>query len=306
MDFKIEDFEYIFNIVCPIFLLAFGLIGDLLGSYIFFISDSLSSIGPMIIYRSLFINDLLTIVQIVCYFLSYSLYIPVFSASSITCKLLNFLIYSIPAISPIFLVYISIERFISIGYPTKRKYLQNKRNQLIFVLVVCSYNFIYYIPTITGMDLMVYSANDSLVCNYKTYEYQTLLSYMDLINRVFLPFLLMTIFSIALIIIIFKSRIRILASGSISEKKTFKKDVKFSISILIFNFIFLLCNLPLSLFLLYPDYLEFPFLYILLCWLLFVSYTINFYVLIFTNSVFRKEALSIFNFNKILTSQSQD
>lgn len=289
MDLSLESFQYFFNIIFPSCILVFGVIGGVFGLILFISSRKLSLMGPVIIYRSLFIYDLLTLVQIVVNILVFSLNILVLNSSSIICKVWNFLNYSVSAISPMLLVYISVDKLITIKYPTRRKYLKNKKYQLIFVFFVSFFNFIYYVPSIIGIDLVNY--NGSNTCTYISYDFQNIISFMDLFNRAILPFILMTTFSIALILVVIQSRRRVLANGSISEKKTFRKDVKFSISSITFNIFFLIGNLPVSLLLFFPDFINYLFMYTIVFWLFYLCYAVNFYILFITNSIFRQETI---------------
>lgn len=305
MDSSFEKFQYISNITFPILLFTFGVIGDLFGLMIFCSNNKLKTTGPVLVYRALFVFDFLTIIQVTINFLSFGLGIKILTSLPAYCKLFNFINYSFSAISPMLLVYISLDRFISIKYLSRRKYLKNNKIQLIFIFALIVFNFIFYIPTIIGTGIVQYNENETIQCNYINTDYQLIISFMDLFNRAIFPFILMISLSLALIITIFNSRQRV-SQGSISERKTFKKDVKFSISSITLNFVFLLSSLPISLILFFPDYVNvnYYFAYQIFYWLFYLCYAANFYIFFFTNSIFRKLAFNFLKCNFQLQSSS--
>jgi hypothetical protein len=102
------------------------------------------------------------------------------------------------------LVYISADRLVSIKIPNRKKFLRNNKNQFIFISFLSLFVFIYYIPIITGVDLVVYNLNGSLeTCYFIDNHYKMTISFMNLIVQVIVPFSLTTITSISLIVIIF-------------------------------------------------------------------------------------------------------
>jgi hypothetical protein len=95
----------------------------------------------------------------------------------------------------------------------------------------------------------------------------------------------MFIFSSLIILAIFQSRNRVMRN--IVEQRNFKQDIRFSVTSLSLNIIFLILNLPMSLIGFSTSFSNFEFrlcLYIFLC-----NYAINFYVILLTNSLVRKE-----------------
>ncbi len=70
--------------------------------------------------------------------------------------------------------------------------------------------------------------------------------YMDLVNCVLGPFLLIILFSCLLIRANFKSRNRIHIKNSVREHKRLKQDIKFAITSLLMNLFFILLQLPVE------------------------------------------------------------
>ena len=70
-----------------------------------------------------------------------------------------------------------------------------------------------------------------------------------------------------------------------------RKDIKLSISLLFLNLLFLLLNLPIVT----DQFLPFESdKYTIVSYIYYTSYAVNFYILIFTNSLFRKEFYQLF------------
>ena len=215
--------------------------------------------------------------------------------SNIGCQIYDFFNYALDALSPWCLVYISIEKFISIAYPGKRLIFKKKNNQIIFFIILCLFNFIYHlnIPFSVDIEIIDNKSNYS-ICFFNSYENQLITSNMDLINYILIPFFLMILFSLLLIGSIFKTRSRVDINNSDREHKRLRQDIKVALSLLLMNFIFILLNLPLEISLLLPSsYYNFD-IYVLLSYIFNISSAINFYLILLTNSLFRQEFYSLF------------
>jgi len=211
--------------------------------------------------------------------------------SSIGCKIFMFFNYGLDALSPWCLVYISIEKFIAIAYPAKRFLFKRYRNQIIYLIILILFNIVYRLNVPFGFDLINY--DNITFCNFINDEWQRTIAFMDLANCALAPFLLMLIFSILLIVTIFKSRSRVNLNASDSGKKRLKQDVKFAISLITMNLFFLILILPLEIVIFFLPYYNYD-LFNILYYVFYISYAINFYVLFITNSLFRKVFLSLF------------
>ena len=167
-----------------------------------------------------------------------------------------------------------------------------------FGIIVLIFNFVTYIPAALYRDLIPSSEtnqtqNDTIAYNCgfsSSNDIQFYISLYDFINILGFPFLLMFIFSSLLILAIFQSRNRVMRN--IAEQRNFKQDVMFSVTSISLNIIFLILNLPMSLIEFSTSFSNFEFrfcLYIFLC-----NYAINFYVILLTNSLVRKELAKMF------------
>jgi uncharacterized oligopeptide transporter (OPT) family protein len=217
--------------------------------------------------------------------------------SSITCQIWNSFSYGLDALSPWSLVYISVEKYISIAYPSKRFIFKGKNTQIIYMIVLIIFNIIYHINIPFSYDLIV--VDNTTYCGFINNEWQSIISFMDLANCALIPFLLMLFFSILLIKAIFKSRSRINLNNTVRENKRLKKDIKFAISLLLMllYLLFLIFILPIDIdqFLAFYDNYD---LFNIFYYIFYISYAVNFYIILLTNSIFRKESFNLF-FKKI-------
>jgi len=209
--------------------------------------------------------------------------------SSIGCKLYQFFVYGMDALSPWCLVYISFERFITTKYYAKRFLFKSKKLQIIFLILLIVFNILYHINIFFSFDIVNY--DNSTICFFNNDENQIIIAYMDLANFFLIPFFLMFLFSILLIISIFKSRSAAHLNNTSREIKKRQKDIKLSISLLFMNLLFLLLNLPVEINLFLPFDSD---TFTIVNYIYYISYAVNFYVLLVINSLFRKEFYSLF------------
>jgi hypothetical protein len=147
---------------------------------------------------------------------------------------------------------------------------------------------VYYLPVIYGYTVI--QTNDTLICLFNSQYSTELLSYMDLANHVILPSILILIFSTLLGTEVIKSRSRILVNFLKEENEYFFENIRLAISSIILNIIYLLLETPLSIYVFLPNFTQSNG-YILSYYLFYLSYAINFYILFFSNSLFRKECV---------------
>jgi hypothetical protein len=292
-------FEFFVNSIFPLLVLIIGMPGNILGFKVLR-SKKLKNIGPILIYKFLFVSDLIYLPQIIIVYMITGFNIDITILSSLGCKVYNYFNYFLDAFSPWLLVYISIEKFISIVYPEKRFVLRQNLHQFLYLLIIVLFALFYYIPQAFCWDVINVSETinetEVLQCVYINYELQQVSSYMDVIHRAILPFILMTLFSSLLIRYIFKAKNQI-ANLTADERKRFKRDVRFALSSFSMNLLFMALNMPLSVFELTPNFSVVSFNASL--YLFYLSYGINFYVLIITNSIFRTEFIEIISQKKI-------
>jgi hypothetical protein len=112
---------------------------------------------------------------------------------------------------------------------------------------------------------------------------------MDILNRVLIPTILMFLTSIIFLNSIWKLNQRI--AQNFGTNKNLRKQISRIVSLLILNIFFIFSSLPISIVGFFYTNLDIEFS---ACYYFrFIAYSINFYVFLFTNYLFRKEFLSL-------------
>ena len=295
-----EIFAFFVYYICPPLILAIGLICNTSG-LVAFANKKLSNVGPCIIYRCLFVSDKIYLVQIIVFYLQYPFFIDPTVISRFSCKLFYYLVYATCLPSPWLLVYISIEKCISIVTPTHRLILKKPLYQYTFIFALYIFSYVFYSYVAVDFDL-IQNDNQTLVCNYQSYTGQLIINWMFLIVNTFLPFFTMILINIMLAIFLNIALFQQRANPEIiSEKlkKRLERDRIYAKSSFFMNLVFILLNLPLSILLLYPNVLVGNSIYFYFTnYLGFLSYGINFFVILVTNLKFRRSVLKIFRKKK--------
>lgn len=308
--------NYIYLLLIPIILLV-GLIGNITGLFVIK-RKRLKKIGPRNIYLYLFCMDTMYLIQIIMPFLLFAFNIDMSTFNQFSCKLYQYLNYSLDTQSSMLLVYISFERLILIKYPTRVLILRKNNIQFVYFLTVFIYNLIFYLPIPFYYKLQPTMVNNTtttnnnnsteyvMYCTFISLNSQLILGNMDLINRVLIPLILMIAFSSVLINHIYKSRLRIFNNNNNNNDLTrqynrnnrcFQRDLKFAITSISLNLFYVLFNLPISIAAFFPNYYLY-FTYPTFLILFYFSYTINFYIILITNSLVRNEFIKMLTFRK--------
>ena len=147
--------------------------------------------------------------------------------------------------------------------------------------------------------------NEIITCGFNDTlsHFDSILSYFDMFNRVLMPFILMLLSSILLVSTIYKSRKRVIQNYNKMDNKIFKKDLKLAFTSLILNFFYVLLNLPISI----NEIINFidP-AYFLSLYSFYASYSVNFYLLLFSNFIFRQEFYNLFKNSEYITTTNNN
>lgn len=283
--------ELFINYILPLIVLLIGLIGNTLG-FGLLLSKRLTNLPTRKLYFYLLFIDSTYILQIVLNYLENNFKFSLTVQSVAFCKFFSFFNYSFASLSPMLLVYISIDRLISIKFPEHRFILRNNKTQILYLLFIITFNFIYYFPF--ALVLNVFTRGEYAICSIGNDYFDSVLLIMDLLNRVCVPFTLMSFSSVLLVVTIFKSRTRVFRDYLSKENKLFKRDIKLAITSLSLNVIYMLLNLPITI-AEFMDLNDYTF-YNLNLWLYYLSYAINFFIILISNSLIRSQVLNLFGF----------
>lgn len=314
------NFEQIINIFLNyIFaptIFIFSLTGNILGISVFIRQTTkLTQIAPVRIYKSLFVFNSIYSIQILLSLVSSSnsfISFNISTLSNLTCKFANFFRFAFDSFAPYFLVYISIEKFISIKYKEKMYILRNDFFQFLYVLGLFFLNIIMYIAlAFISSDLIEKTVNinnndnstaliTTIVCDFVSTKIKLVTTYIDIFYRLIIPSLIMIFFSYSLF------KIKIIESADRKEKRRLQKEVQYAISSILMNIIYLVFNVPVVI-LTVISTLNIKVsneLFIFFYYLYFLAYGCFYYVIYIFNPSFRNDSLNTFRGHVIQANES--
>ena len=218
-----------------------------------------------------------------------------------SCKIITFCGYFLPAVSSWLLALVSIERFVSVKY--NHIHLLGCFGFQIFIFgSLFLWNFAIYFCLAVYTNLSsVASDNSSVnstyaVCIPDDLTALSVFPWLDSVNSVMLPFLVMLACSVAIIHSIYTTRKTLMSCCVAVDIKKLRRDIRFSVIIVSLSFMFLVFNLPMCLYcLLYPtDPLGFQYAYLPFQIVYYMQYIFNIFVYVILNSKFRTELCLIF------------
>ena len=130
------------------------------------------------------------------------------------------------------------------------------------------------------------------------FEY-TLYMIFNLLEASLIPFITMIVTSILTFRMLIKSRKSIERNGKLSrDRKT--RDMKYAISSLTLNIIFIICRLPGTVFFILSGFYSYfnVYLYMVSSLMFFINVSSSLFIHLVTNSVFRREFFYFFSFSK--------
>lgn len=221
--------------------------------------------------------------------------------SNAACKLIIFYKSIITPISYWFELVASLDRFLSIVFPVKFRFIQKARTQRIVVLAVVLFHIACYSPILFVFKLIkqdnadLGERADVYVCEFTLLDY---LNILDFINYTAFPFVAMFLLSVATLVGVLQAH-RKMKSAVGSHNRTSIRDIKFGITILAMNFIFFILNFPFCLYNLtnidpFANSLYDSWLFYLILENMFNSYySIIFYTQLVVNNLVRTEVWNL-------------
>lgn len=279
-----------------------GSIGNILGLVVFSRKNMLK-IGTVFTYKLLFVSDLLNMINMVNWYYFQITNNNLNLISDFLCKLNNYISFVIINLSPLLLVYISIEKIVSIGCPSKRFTLRKEKWQISYFLFVIAVNVLINSPILVSFKLNSFEIYESTKnqtniiksCDSTSITGSQLVPILYLVNKFIIPFSLMITCTILLIVGIVNLRKRIiqnfLSRNQSIENKKYQRDFRLSVTSLLLNIVFLILNAPVAV------YINLAKLDALTTWflvnLLYFSFALNFYLILISNHLARTELICI-------------
>ncbi len=190
---------FVIYLMAPL-IFIFGLVGNLLGLLVL-LRKNLAKIGPRIMYRFLLIMDIINLLSIFVNYLNSAFNFNLQIISTYSCKLYWYLILLVGPIPPYILLYISVEKIIATKYPTRKYFLRKTETQIIYFLTLICINIAYNLITVFILEIIQIPAQNNStslidICYTNDYELYKIGNWMDIVNRVILPTVLMILTSI--------------------------------------------------------------------------------------------------------------
>ncbi len=273
------------NFITRGFIILFGLFGNIM-VMIVFSAKAFKKFPSRNIYRILVVFDsILIIFSISIEFLKN--FGSIFLISELFGKIVSY--FESAFLTPYLLVFISIEKFITIRFPNN-KIIKKSKFQTILVFALMACNLIVYHPF---FYLNIYKANNSSnqTSQEVIREANNAFGIICYIYNIGLPFIIMMVFSTLLVHTIFKSRLRILRLTNQHDRNRLKKDIQFAISSIFLNLFFLILYLPNTVYSFIKTDLNTDLFVNIFTSLTYINFCDHFYILFCFNSVFRRRVL---------------
>ena len=219
--------------------------------------------------------------------------------SDFCCKLRRFFSNYNASNTPWFLVIISLDRFLSITYPTRFLLRKKPIFQILISFFIIGINFVLYTPFwfYHLRQNIKNKTNQTSIISYECFSPITWLKFINLVQEFVIPFCLMSLFTFLTIRTVFNSR----KSSSNNSSVAKSKDMKFAISSITINILFLLSNLPYLIVIVLKDYSNlfanqadlYNLCYSLSFLFFYFNLTITFFANYISNSMFKKEFITL-------------
>ena len=250
-----NSIEIFFNV--SLIFVVLGLIGNVL-MFVVFSKRRLRKLSISIYFQSIALVNLYITINWVKQYLIYVEDYYLINESAFLCKAINFTIFVAGPTSAWIQVAAGIDRFlITIVSPTSKfKLIQKRSFQIAIVAFIFIYNSAYYFHMLFDYNLIVTIENNSnndssdysFYASCENNDDRTIYIMMDLLNNTLVPFIVMIGFTSATIYGVLKAHRRANNSVSLSSSeqahRVRMRDIKFAVTMIVLNFVFLILNAP--------------------------------------------------------------
>ena len=288
------SFKFILDVYVPPLLILVSLVTNILVIQIYK-SRKFKKVNARNLWRLLSLIDIVCSLQILKHFVRSAFNYDIMLISAFSCKLFVFLSHT-GAVSAWLHVYISMERFCSIVVPYLSKLLQTKSAQTRICLSIFLFNILFYSQHFIYTEIITMNKSDGnltySICYAKPMykEAVYIFNWLDLLISTVIPFFIMFFCSIVLICSIWRTRKRVYLNQSPQANRRLKRDMKFSITTVLLDLMFIALNLPISVYILIDG--DLGLVFSVTDDLYYFSYTVNFFIFFAVNSIFRHELLN--------------
>ena len=288
---------YLINRICPIFIFILGLLGNLCGFYTTY-SKRVKKFGPIFVIRYLFIINTLFISKIILNYTNEGFSLSENLASNTSCRLHRYVSYTLAALPPNLLAYIAIDRYQTLKDFHTKSIFKRKFTQLFFCSCLTIFNLTFYLQIYfqsilheDEFEIFYQATNVSfnkvmVYCGFIDEERHIVLTYLDHINYLILPTLIMLICAVKLISVLLKI-------NGLRIKKRIFKERELAITTIVLIICYIIFNFPYAIAQFVIEDFQTSYIYYLCFYLFYAEYSFIFYVILFTNRFYRKTFINL-------------
>lgn len=229
------------------------------------------------------------ILEIIRYFIYSHVNIFIGDLSSVSCIIYTYSLYIFFSIGIWFEVIAGYDRLLTIVFPTRFKFIQNKKFQYAIIAAIIFYNFVFYAKIFHGFhtrfvwDKFVFEFCDA---------YRESILLLNFVNSTAMPFFLLIISSLATIFGVYRTHKR--SNITIGNKKHLmlraRRDLKFAVTMISLNLVFVCLVAPVNSSLFFSLFdVENAYGFFLTNILFRFYFLMNFFIQLFVNNIVRKE-----------------
>lgn len=286
-------------------IISVGLVGNIVSFIVFsrsiFIKNSISTYCRALAFVDCFtLNQLITDIGLI--FFNY--YLP--ETNSFTCKTFYYISIAFSSMPSWFLVVFSLDKMLGMKKIPKFDFIKNRKFQYTLLFGIVLIQLVLYADIPVLLDVKI-SENNTQVCDIANMLLVSIIDEIYLLEASIIPFVIMTGSSAIMINLIIRSRKSIEHLGH-SSKKRKRRDIKFAITSLTFNVLFVCLRVPLVVYysLVYYGIDLGYYYYMSTILLFFVNSSISFFVHFLSNSVFRKQLFVILKLRNLKRELTQN
>lgn len=301
-------------------LSLFGLIGNSL-SFLVFSRRTFKKNSINVYCRALAVIDSTYIlVQLINDLAQYA-GIQLYPSVNALCKLSFYIYVSIPSISGWTLAALSVDKAVSVVYVNRISFLRKLSFQLGVIISIVVINLLVYISVPIGLNSIRYenwnnqtnTTQVSFGCTINNLSFIRVINYLFLIESSLVPFAFMLAATCVITVRLYQSRTRVFLekdTNSGKPKNRRLKDRKFAYTSAILNIIFVIFQIPIVLTYLIdvPNLNTYLLFYLSAIIALNMNLCMPFIIYLISNSIFRRQFLSILGlrtkFSSPTTAQS--
>jgi len=295
----LKELYHSINKVYPLALITIGTIGNFLTIYIYTRKEFFKTSTGFYFSFLAIIDTLMLYFGLFKFFLEGISQIDIHYESEFNCKFFKFTVNCLAETSAWITVVVSLDRLFIVMFPNSYKISQNKVYQIILVLLIIALISIINTPNLVFLKVVVNNETE-LYCDNENIFYLFIFNLLDLLLSFLIPFLIVIVSSILLIVKLKQSKNRVL----VNTKATSKNISNFVSTVISKDLTFVTLNLPICLtivinsyrFTFYEAYNDYEVWIVNLTYcfsnmLLYLNYSINFFVHFCMNKYFKRKLL---------------